>query len=316
MLNLRYDGLAGRGTEMRVGILGGGRWGQALARLVLAAGNEPFVAYRSRAERPPHMIPSTDHPPEVSATCGLLLVATSAHEIRSALRLAQPQPHHRILVAGRGLEPESGRWLTAVATEECGSTTVGALAGPAPAEEILNGGLCAGVIASQDAALRSEATAALHSTRYRVYDTDDVLGVEFAGAAMPLLASMIGMVTSLRGAGVGLHAVVVARGLEEMTRLARALGAQPATLAGLAGIGDLVAVQSRPEHPHFRAGAALARGDRTQGPRALAEALLRIAREHRVDTPLLEALVAMWNGLDPLDAVGQLMARKAQPEFR
>jgi glycerol-3-phosphate dehydrogenase (NAD(P)+) len=311
-----YDGTqAIWGQGMRVGILGGGRWGQALARLVLAAGNEPFVAYRSRPERPPKLIPSSDHPPDVSAACELLFVATSASELRSALRLARPSAANRILIAGRGLEPDSGRWLSEVVLEECDARAIGALAGPAPAEEILNGGLCAGVLASADAELRAKATAALHSSRYRVYASEDLAGVEFAGAAMPVLATMIGMVTSLQGAGVGLHAMVVARGLEEMSRVARTLGAHPATLGGLAGIGDLVAVQSRPAHPHFRAGAALARGDRTLGPRALAETLLALAKKSEVETPLLESLVAIWRGLDPLEVVSEMMAREAQPEF-
>ena len=300
---------------MRVGILGSGRRGQALARLVLVAGNEPFVAYRSRYERPPKIIPSSAHPPDVSASCELLFLATSASELRSALRLARPSAANRILIAGCGLEPDSGRWLSEVVREECDSRAIGALAGPAPAEEMLNGGLCAGVFASTDVDLREQATAALHSNRYRVYASQDLAGVEFAGAAMPVLATMIGMVTSLQGAGVGLHAMVVARGLEEMSRIARTLGAHPATLGGLAGIGDLVAVQSRPAHPHFRAGAALARGDRTQGPRALAETLLALARKNSVEAPLLDSLVATWRGLAPLDAVSEMMSQKAQPEF-
>ena len=301
---------------MRVGILGGGRWGQALARLVMAAGHEPFIAYRDRSERPPHILTSTNDPPKVSEACELLIAATSASELRQAIRLAKPGPQNRIVVAGRGIEPGTGLWLTQVVEQECASIRVGALAGPAPVEEILNGGLCAGVAASAYAEVRTLVTQALHSTRYRLYESDDVLGVELAVAFVPVLATVIGMATSLRGAGVGLHAMVLCRGLEEASRLALAIGGRPSTLAGLAGIGDLVAVQGTSSHPHFQAGVALARGDRTHGPKQVAEALVRLGAKHGIDLPLTESLVAIWNGMDPLDAVQDLMARRAVPEQR
>ncbi len=299
---------------MRVGILGGGRWGQALARLTMAAGHQPFIAYRDRSERPPHLLPSTNHPPEVSEACQLLIVATSASELRQAIRLAKPGPQNRVVVAGRGIEPGTGLWLTQVVEEECDAVRVGALAGPAPVEEILNGGLCAGVAASPYEEVRTQIIEALHSTRYRVYETEDLIGVQLAGAFVPVLAALVGMATSLGGAGVGLHAMVVSRGIEEAARLAKAIGANPATLSGLAGMGDLVAVQGTPSHPNFKAGAALIKGDRTQGPRSVAEALVKLAHDHGTDLPLTESMVEIWHGKDPLEAVQSLMARKATRE--
>ena len=110
---------------MRVGILGEGAWGEALARLVLAAGNEPFIAYRDK--RPPHLLPSSNHPPEVAEACELLIVATSAAEVRSAIRQARPGPLNRVVVAGRGLDPVTGDWLTTAVLQECDAVRVGAL---------------------------------------------------------------------------------------------------------------------------------------------------------------------------------------------
>ena len=297
---------------MRVGILGGGQWGQALARLVISAGNEPFIAYDRK--KPPHILKSSANPPEVAEACELLLVATSASELRRAIQLAKPGPANRIVVAGRGLEPETGVWLTRVVEEESDAVRVGALAGPAPVDEILNGALCSGVVASPYDEVRRLVIDALHSSRYRVYETADLVGVQLSGALVPVLATVIGLTSTLRGAGVGLHALVLTRGLAESMRLAKALGADPATFTGLAGVGDLVAVQAKKGHPSFEAGAALVAGKTEEGPLRIARALLVLARMHRVEMPLTEALVAIYEGEDPLDAVGRLMARAAVAE--
>ncbi len=297
---------------MQVGILGGGRWGQALGRLVMSAGHQPLIAYRD--ERPPQILPSSDDPPSVSHTCELLLVATSASALRRAIRLAQPGPSNRVVVAGRGVEPATGRWLTQVVTEECDALRVGALAGPAPVAEILNGGLCSGVVASPFSDVQDLTTTALHSSRYRVYQSADLTGVQLAGAVVPVLATLMGMARSLRGSGLGMYGTVLARGLEESARLAGALGADPMTLSGLAGVGSLVASQAVPGHPSYEAGVALAAGDRGQGPSAIAQALVGIANAQRVELPLTEALVSIYAGEHPVEAVQRLMSRAPTAE--
>jgi len=295
---------------MMVGILGGGKWGQALGRLVLAAGNEPFIAYKDKANKPPHMLKSTADPPQVTESCELVLVATSAAEVRSAVRLARPGPKNRVVVAGRGLDPSSGAWLTDVVKAECATLRVGALAGPAPVAEILNGGLCAGVVASKYDGVRQMVVAGLHSSRYRVYESTDLTGVQLAGAMMPILACLLGLSSNLGGAGVGIHAMVLSRGLAEATRLGKALGADPTTFIGLAGVGDLVPAQAQPGHPHFDSGRQLVTGERADAvPVEAARALLTCANLYQVDMPLTEALVAIWDGEDPLHAVQRLMGR-------
>jgi len=299
---------------MKVGILGGGTWGQALARLVMAAGHEPLIAYRD--VKPPQMLPSSDDPPAVSEQCELLIAAVSASELRRAIQLAQPGPQHRVVVAGRGVEPGSGAWLTDVVLQESDALRVGALVGPSPVDEILNGGLCAGVVASAYDEVRQRLTTALHSSRYRVYESHDLTGVQLAGAVVPVMATLLGVARNLRGAGVGVHALVLTRGLAEVRRLTEAVGADPTTFSGLAGVGDLVAAQGRDGHPHYDAGKALAGGDLTVGPQSLARTLVAMARDHHVELPLIEALVGIYDGLPPVEAVQLLMARPAQREHR
>ena len=117
---------------MNVGILGGGKWGQALARLVIKAGHSPLIAYEGK--RPPHVLPSTNNPP-VPAACELVLVIqclASAHRITKGT----PWPSQPDCFSGRGLGPETGEWMSQVVQQECDAIRIGALGGPAPVDEI------------------------------------------------------------------------------------------------------------------------------------------------------------------------------------
>jgi len=298
---------------MRVGILGGGKWGQALARLVMAAGHDPMIAWRD--ERPPHVLPSSNRPPEVADQSELLIVATSATRVREAIQLAQPGPQHRIVVAGRGLDPSTGAWLTDVVLQECDALRVGALSGPAPVSEILNGGLCAGVVASRYDEVREMTATALHSPRFRVYQSKDLTGVQVAGAMMPVLATLLGIAMSLGGAGVGIKAMVISRGMVEAVRLGKALGAKTDTFLGMAGLGDLAAVQTWDESEHYRAGKDMVNAQDGNHNVDRARAILKLARLLKVEMPLTETLVRIADGSDPIDEVSRLMRRNSSIEI-
>jgi glycerol-3-phosphate dehydrogenase (NAD(P)+) len=126
----------------------------------------------------------------------------------------------------------------------------------------------------------------------------------------------MGLSQSLQGTGAGLQAVVLSRGLAEVGRLARALGSDEATLWGLAGVGDLVAVHGKPGSTFFDAGVALAKRQRADGPWGTAEALAALARKHQIETPLIDGLLETVAGGDPVDLVQKLMSRRSAKERR
>lgn len=292
---------------MEVGILGGGRWGQALGHLVKTAGHEPFVAIAN--EGPPEGFRWTDQPREVAEACDLLLVAVSGSQVREAIRATEPSPGNRIVVAGRGLEPSTGTPLTEVVRQECDAVRIGALGGPAPADEILHGGIGAGVVASAFEEVRELAIRALNSRQYRLYETEDALGVQMAAASMPVLAAMLGLADSMGDARIGVRALVMARGLAELGRLATAHGADQEMLYGLAGMGELYAVHARPGARYFEAGKALSEQSNVPGPWRLARALLRMGHAKQVELPLTEALVQVLDGASPSTIARQLLRR-------
>ena len=295
---------------MKVGILGAGPLGRALADLSQAAGHEVLVAYRRNA---PRRLPATSDAAEVGAFSELILLAVPPAQIGAAARAAGLPPGPRAVVCARGFEPKTSAWLSEVVLRETPCLRVGALGGPIVAAELLAGRRGAGVVASPYAEVRRLGQAALHSPRYRVYPSPDLRGVELAGAMVQVIAVAVGLADGM-GLGAGMRGVVFARGLAESGRLAEALEADPRTFGGLVGAGDLVAGCSHPDHPAYGAGLDLARGKDVSrhDPVRTAGAALALAERLGVDLPLTRAVWAVTNQGVPIPHVLQeLMEREA-----
>lgn len=295
---------------MKVAVLGSGAWGRALATLVAEAGHRPHIGYRGR---PPGGFPGSPNLAGLIRDVDLVLVAVPPSGVRSVIQTAQPGPHNQVVIASRGLEPGTGGWLSDIVLSDSACVQVGTMAGPAIAADIMRRQPSAQVVASQYDAVCAKAQTVLHSASCRIYTSNDLRGVELAGACATLYAVVLGMADAM-GQGVSVRGVIVTRSLAEATRLGRALGADANTFAGLAGVGDLVAAGAHPDHPGYAAGQRLGRGQ--PAPAALTaeiSAVLKLAARHQIEMPILQALAAIAAGeLNPRLAMDLLMRREAK----
>ncbi|MDP6932323.1 MAG: hypothetical protein QGG40_05375 [Myxococcota bacterium] len=297
---------------MIVGILGGGAWGRALATLTAEAGHEPRIGYR---KRPPGGFPGSPNLPAIVSEAELVLVAVPASGVREVIERSRPGAGSRVVLASRGIEPDTGKWLSSIVLEQTPCRQVGAIAGPAMAAEVLRHRPSALVVASPFESLRRLAQDALHSSLCRVYTSPDLLGVELSGAVVGVLAMVVGITQSL-DIGVSIRGAVVTRGIAELTRLGEALGARVQTFAGLAGIGDLISCASHPDHPWYHTGLELG-AQRGCDPRFVQEtqAVVALGRRQGIDLPLAQAALSIATGeLDPRLAIDLLMRRDPRGE--
>lgn len=324
---------------MKVGVLGAGSWGTALS-LILARnghevglyGREPEEIASIRAQRenmrylPGFAIPEevevglTDEAPE---SMELWVIAVPSAGFREALsHLRNPEAH--LCIASKGLEPVSAKLLSAVVEEVLPRATVSAISGPNLAVELARGIPTAAVVACADETEAEHVACAFNCRTLRVYITDDLIGLELAGALKNVLAIAAGMSDGL-GFGDNTKGALLARGLKDMTLLGVALGAQPETFYGIAGVGDLFATANSHLSRNYRVGEALGKG------RTLTEALkeigqvaegvttsesaVQLARKHGTNIPIFEAVDSVIQGrLRPMEAVGRLMERQPKRE--
>ena len=217
-----------------------------------------------------------DGRPAAEMGADVFLVDVPASELRSTLRTLRPGPGHQVILTSRGLDRATGGLLSELVEQETACIRVGALAGPLLVGEIQRKAPSAVVIASPYAGVCKAVHVALRSPICQVYQSDDLVGTELAGALVEVLCAALGAARGL-GAGVGVQALAVSRGIAEGARLFTRAGAQPRTFSGLAGVGELIAAASIPDHPALRHGLALARGERDPALVELCEALLRRA---------------------------------------
>jgi glycerol-3-phosphate dehydrogenase (NAD(P)+) len=327
----------------RVAVLGGGAWGTALAALAVEAGHattlwvrRPEAAAEIASTRVNHRyLPGrlldpglvvTADLPEAMRGAALVVVAlpsTSLHEICAHAKAALA-PGALIVCASKGFEEGTGRTLDQLLGDLLPGHAIALLSGPTFAVEIARGLPAAAVVASRDAAAASTVQRALGGELFRIYTSDDVVGVAVGGALKNVIAIAAGCADGL-GFGSNGRAALITRGLHEMGRLAARLGGDPLTLAGLAGLGDLVLTCTGELSRNRRVGLALARGEPVASIVAhlgqvaegveTARTAVAMAQRLGVDMPITEKVAAVLTGqATAREAVAQLLSRESGSE--
>jgi glycerol-3-phosphate dehydrogenase (NAD(P)+) len=318
-------------------VVGAGSWGTALASHLRRKGadvrlwaREPEVVAGIRAtRRNPYFLADVDLP-EGLAVHGdlnvvldrveLVVVAVPSEFVALTLKgIPALPPGAPVVSATKGLDPERHLRMTEVVAERFPGVGVAALSGPTFAREVALGRPTAAVIASRDIALAGRLQETIGTRELRLYTNADVVGVEVGGALKNVMAIATGIADGL-GLGENARAALITRGLAEITRLAVALGAAPATLAGLAGMGDLVLTCTGSLSRNRALGIALAKGQAlaahegetrmiAEGARTVRSALV-LAQRHRVALPVCEEVGAvLFDGKPPATALTALLGR-------
>lgn len=328
----------------RIGVLGAGSWGTALAVHLARNGHhvrlwarDPDLAARMRDSGQneayltgigfPSSLTATSHLDVALDGAAYALTAVPSHGLRAVMKAAAPFLPRAITIVSttKGLEPDTLHRMSEVVAEEAGGQhPVAVLSGPSFAIEVAHQLPTAVSVASSNPAI---ATAVQHEFRgpsLRLYVTDDVAGVEIGGAIKNVIAIAAGVVDGL-GLGHNAMAALITRGLAEMARLATAVGGRRDTLAGLSGLGDLVLTCTGELSRNRTVGVELGRGralaDILSKMRMVAEgvrttdAALALGARHGVELPIAAQMHAVLHGRSaPLEAVERLMLRPPKAE--
>jgi len=324
-----------------VTVLGGGSWGTALA--ILLAARHPRVglwvrrmelaAWIGEHRENPQYLPGVAIPANISVhheiaeavrDAELVVCAVPSRAVREIFGKTGIGPDVPVITATKGIEAGTLLRISQVISEASGARRIGVLSGPSFASEAVAGYPTAVVVASADRELAEAAQAAFSGSTFRVYTSDDPVGVELGGAYKNVVAIGAGVCHGL-GLGHNALAALITRGLAEMTRLAIKIGGKPSTLAGLAGLGDLVLTCTGGLSRNRRVGEELALGrsisEITGAMRMVAEgvgtthAILKLGQLHGVELPIASQMDAvLHNGRPPRDAIQMLMERSLKHE--
>jgi glycerol-3-phosphate dehydrogenase (NAD(P)+) len=330
-----------------VGVIGSGAWGTTLA-LLLASKGYATALWEHRAERASDMqvrrenvlfLPGLPFPQLLTVTAtlaeavagkDLLVLVTPSQRMRENVRLLAPYVGSETLLvsASKGIELGTLKCMTDVIAEELPEARgrIVALSGPNIAREVAAGKPTAAVVAAHDESVGVRVRTLLTTRWFRVYTSEDVVGVELGGSLKNIIAIGAGFSDGM-SYGENAKAAFITRGLAEISRLGIAAGANPLTFAGLAGIGDLIATCASPLSRNQQLGRRLASGEKLNdilaSTHSVAEgvpttkAALELAARYSVEMPITTQLsLVLFSGLDPHKAVPELMMRDPKDELQ
>jgi glycerol-3-phosphate dehydrogenase (NAD(P)+) len=329
-----------------IAIIGGGSWGTALSLILGKKGHrvrlwvfeEELVELINRERRNPLYLPEFELPPNVEATkllqdslrdAQIVLTVVPSHHCRSVYEAMRPflKADMVFVSATKGIENETLLRMSEVIEAVVGTSfqpRVAVISGPSFAREVARGDPTAIVVSSRESEVVRWVQEELSLPSLRLYSNSDVIGVELGGAVKNVIAIAAGVCRGL-GFGANSMAALITRGLAEMTRLTVACGGQRETMAGLAGMGDLVLTCTGELSRNRSVGVQLGKGQKLEdvigGMRMVAEgilttpATLALARKHRVEMPITQQMdQVLHHGKSPRDAIRELMERPLTSE--
>ena len=332
---------------MRIGVIGGGSWGTALARLLAYLDHDTFLWFhspdveREAAARRENVVylPGFPFPDRLRTTTaleeavrgsGLLVAVCPSHVMREVMAQAAPHVEPDVLVASasKGIEGQTLKRMTEVLVDVLGqghSGRVGTLSGPSFAREVAAGMPTAVTVAAPDAHAAEGMQRLFSGPTFRVYRSTDVVGVELGGAAKNVIAIAAGVSDGL-GFGSSTRAALITRGVAEVARLVAKLGGDPRTASGLSGVGDLVLTCTGDLSRNRTVGLRLGRGETLANILAdmkmVAEGIINsqtvsaLAHRAGVEMPITEQVrLLLHEGKPPYQVVGDLLSRQMKPEF-
>jgi glycerol-3-phosphate dehydrogenase (NAD(P)+) len=300
----------------RIGVLGAGAWGSALAHVARSAGHDVRIWSRSKPEL------------DLLAEAEALIVAVPAQAVRETLQHIKPialkgQP---IIISAKGIEQATGMFLNDVVAYVLPDAVPMVLSGPSFATDVMKGLPTAVVLAASRLEDARNWASDLSLPAFRIYASSDVLGVEIGGALKNVLAIACG-ISDGRGLGDSARAALTTRGFAELMRFAAKLGARPETLMGLSGLGDLLLTSSSRQSRNYAFGHAIGEGQSVTAALARSKGVVegastvKIAREvaqrHEFDMPIVDAVHAIVDDdASPEDEIARLLSRPLGPEIR
>lgn len=330
-------------SRPRVAVMGSGSWGTAFALVVSDADNHvtlwarrPELAAKINTEHRnpdyfsdlhlPASLKAASDPREAMIGADFVVLAVPSQSLRSNLSQWRIPENAIVVSLAKGIELGTGLRMSEVIAEagNIAAERIAVVTGPNLAREIAERQPSASVVASVSLATAEAFQSVCHTARFRAYTNTDVIGCELGGATKNVIALAVGMAIGL-GLGANATASVITRGLAEISRLGLALGADPYTFSGLAGLGDLVATCSSPLSRNRTFGEELGKGrtvaEITASTRQVAEgvkscaSITELAAKHQVEMPIVENVAAVIAGeLTPAEMITALMSRSAKPE--
>lgn len=342
-------------SQFRVSVLGAGSWGTALSTVLVENGHDVLLWSRDQAQiaemeqtgknapfLPDHILPSdlklTNSLEAAVSHADIIcfVVPTNAtREVAEAIvpflkaRSAEQQTPPIIVHASKGLEQQTHLRVSEIleeALDDADYRSIVALSGPSHAEEVVKHDPTAITAASKDIESAKIIQEVFINDYFRIYTNPDIIGVEFGGALKNIIALGAGAIHGM-GFGDNAKAVLITRGLVEITRLGMAFGADPLTFTGLSGVGDLIVTCTSPHSRNWRAGDQIGRGvpiDTVEKNMGMivegiwtTKAAYELAKEKGIEMPITEVIYAViYEGQSPKEAVMQLMQRERKGEMQ